>query len=76
MDYCPPGSFVHEILQARIPVWVAISFSGDLPDPGIEPGSPALEADALTSEPQGKKEDGRKETRLCSTSLLFYGLRE
>ena len=35
---------------------------GDLPDPGIEPGSPALEADALTSEPQGKKEDGRKET--------------
>ena len=24
---------------------------GDLPDPGIEPGSPALEADALTSEP-------------------------
>ena len=27
---------------------------GDLPDPGIEPGSPALEADALTSEPPGK----------------------
>ena len=24
---------------------------GDLPDPGIEPGSPALEADALTAEP-------------------------
>ena len=24
---------------------------GDLPDPGIEPGSAALEADALTSEP-------------------------
>ena len=27
---------------------------GDLPDPGSEPGSPALEADALTSEPPGK----------------------
>ena len=26
---------------------------GDLPDPGIEPGSPAFQADALTSEPQG-----------------------
>ena len=26
----------------------------DLPDPGIEPVSPALEADALTSEPPGK----------------------
>ena len=25
---------------------------GDLPDPGIKPRSPALEADALTSEPQ------------------------
>ena len=27
---------------------------GDLPDPGIEPRSPALRADALTSEPPGK----------------------
>ena len=34
---------------------------GDLPVPGIEPGSPALETDALTSEPPGKpqKEPGR-----------------
>ena len=28
---------------------------GDLPDPGIKPRSPALQADALTSEPPGKK---------------------
>ena len=27
---------------------------GDLPDPGIEPTSPALQADALPSEPPGK----------------------
>ena len=27
---------------------------GDLPDPGIEPRSPALQVDALTSEPPGK----------------------
>ena len=27
---------------------------GDLPDPGIEPGSPPLQADALTSELPGK----------------------
>ena len=27
---------------------------GDLPDPGIEPGSPALQADALPPEPPGK----------------------
>ena len=96
-----PGSSVHEISQARILEWFAISFSrasacsrdqtrvsfiadrffiatlwavvrqaprsmgfsrqeywsglpfpspGDLPNPGVEPRSPALEADALTSE--------------------------
>ena len=27
---------------------------GDLPDPGIEPWSPVLQADALPSEPPGK----------------------
>ena len=27
---------------------------GDLPDPGIEPWSPAFQADALTSKPPGK----------------------
>ena len=27
---------------------------GDLPDPGIEPGSPALQADSLPSEPPEK----------------------
>ena len=32
--------------------------SGDLPDPGIEPASPAFQADALTSEPPGKPSMG------------------
>ena len=27
---------------------------GDLPDPGVEPGSPALQADSLPFEPRGK----------------------
>ena len=27
---------------------------GNLPDPGIEPGSPALQADSLLSEPLGE----------------------
>ena len=56
MDCSPPGSSVHGILQARILEWVAISLfpsPGDLPDPGIEPGSPVLQADALSSEPPG-----------------------
>ena len=32
-----PGSSVHGILQARILEGVAISSSGDFPNPGIEP---------------------------------------
>ena len=33
---------------------------GDLPDPGIEPTSPAFQADALTSEPPGKPQQASK----------------
>ena len=51
VDCIPPVSSVHGILQARILEWVAISFSRDLPDPGMEPRSPTLQADTLTSEP-------------------------
>ena len=39
-----PGSSVQEILQARILEWVGILFSRDLPKPGIEPESLALQA--------------------------------
>ena len=54
MDCSLPGSSVHGILQARILEWVAIPFSGDLPNLGIEPRSPALQADSFLSEPPGK----------------------
>ena len=30
---------------------------GDIPDPGIEPKSPTLQADTLTSEPPGEPND-------------------
>ena len=33
----------------KILKWVAIPYPGDLPDPGIEPGSPALQVDFFTS---------------------------
>ena len=38
--------------------WSGLPFPspGDLPNPGIEPRSPTLQADALTSEPPGKPE--------------------
>ena len=47
MDCSLPGSSVHGILQAKVLEWVAISFSGDLPDPGIKPMSPAWQANSL-----------------------------
>ena len=42
---------------SRQKYWSGLPFPspGDLPDPGIEPRSPTLQADALTSEPPGKQ---------------------
>ena len=54
IDCSSPGSSVYRILQAKILEWVAIPSSRDLPDPGIEPESPALRADSLLSEPPRK----------------------
>ena len=41
---------------SRQEYWSGLPFPspGDLPDPGIKPRSPALQADALPSEPPGK----------------------
>ena len=50
----PPGSSVHGIFQARILEWVAISFSGDLPNPGIESVSSALAGGFFVAEKPGK----------------------
>ena len=52
MDFSPPSSSIHGILQARILEWLAIAFSGGSSNPGIEPRSPALQA--LPPEPPGK----------------------
>ena len=56
----PPDSPVHQIFQARILEWVAISFSRASPRPRIGPRSPALQADSLPTELEGK------------TSCIYY----
>ena len=56
---------VHGILQARILECVALSL---LPNPGIEPRSPALQVDSLPAEPQRKP----KNTGVGSQSLLQW----
>ena len=51
MDCSPLGSSVHGISQARILEQAAISFPGDLHNPGIKPVSPALVGGYFTTEP-------------------------
>ena len=50
LDCSPPGSSVHGILQQGY--WSGLPFPapGDLPNPGIKPGSPALQAVSLPTE--------------------------
>ena len=48
VDSSPSSFSVHGILQARILEWVPSP--GDLPNPGIELGSPVLQADSLPTE--------------------------
>ena len=47
---------------SRQEYWSGLPFPSPvgLPDPGIEPGFPALQADALPSEPPGKLQIPRK----------------
>ena len=55
-----PWTEDHQALQSmgfsRQEYWSGLPFPspGDLPDPGTEPVSPALQADALLFEPSGK----------------------
>ena len=51
--------------------WLSYPSPGDLPDPGIEPGSPALQADSLPAELPGKPLDGRH-SKLSSDALSSH----
>ena len=64
--YDPVDYTAHGILQARILEWVASPFSRGSPKPGIEPRSPALQADSLPAKPPGKP----KNTGMGSLSFL------
>ena len=53
MDCSPPGSSAIEFSRQEWWSGEPFPFPGDLPDPGIEPRSTALQADSLPSEPLG-----------------------
>ena len=58
--FATPWTVAHQASPSmgfsRQEYWSGLPFPspGDLPDQGIEPMSPAMQADALTSEPSGK----------------------
>ena len=70
MDCSLQGSSIHGILQARMLEWVAFPSPGDLPDPGIECGSPAFQAAALPSEPPGKPMISLDSILKCRDTIL------
>ena len=51
---------------SRQEYWSGLPFPspGDLPDPGIEPGSPTVQADAVTSEPPGKPREQQEKAQV------------
>ena len=59
-SYPIPGTIAHQaalsIEFSRQEYWIGLPFPspGDFPNPGIEPGSPDLQADSLLPEPPGK----------------------
>ena len=55
LTLCYPVDYtVHGILQARILECAPIPSPGDLPNPGIKPGSPTLQVDSLPAGLPGK----------------------
>ena len=61
----PLGSSVHRISQQEY--WSGLPFPspGDLPHPGSEPRSPALQADSLPTKPPGEPMDGPRHLGFC-----------
>ena len=66
MDYSPPGSSLHGILQARILEWIIFPSPGDFPNPGIKSRSPALWADSTIW--------ATREAYLCEKSPKFQSI--
>ena len=59
---------------SRKEYWNGLPFPspGDLPNPGIEPRSPALQADALSSEPPGKLKKNTHNIKLYQAHQIIF----
>ena len=74
--FATPWTVAYQALPSmgfsRQEYWSGVPFPspGDLPDPGIEPGSPTLYADASLSKPPGKSKHA-----MTVVNLLFILIR-
>ena len=76
--FATPWTVAHQAPLFRQEYWSGLlfPFPGDLPDPGIKPSSPALQADSLLSEPQGKPiGKGKSTPQLAQSSRRNAGHR-
>ena len=72
VQLCDPMDFtVYGILQARILEWAANSFSRKSSHIGIEPGSPALQADSLPTINYDKKMPNNQSKILLKSLCVF-----
>ena len=72
MDHSPPGSSVHEISQARILEWVAISFSRGSSQPlGSNPRLPHWQVDSLPLSHQGSQESENQTLRFITSEVAL-----
>ena len=70
--YCSlPGSSVHGIIRQEY--WSGLPFPspGDLPDPGIEPGSPTLQVDSLPNELPGKPQEMESKVNFKGEDYMY-----
>ena len=76
-DSATPWTVAHQAFLSmgfsRQEYWSGLPFlsPGDLPNPGIESGSPTLQADSVPFEPGGKSRISYRAHQLAITSLNF-----
>ena len=76
MNYILPGSSIHGF--SRQEYWGRLPFPspGDLPNPQIELGPPAFQADSLLTEPPGKPLGIRPKEGVCVEEKLLSYVKE
>ena len=74
MDYCLSGSSVHEFCRQEYQSGLPCPSPGDLPDPGIETRSPALQVDSLLFGQSGKPNIETVDNVIVSQKFTIWSL--